>query len=413
MEVIIASHTVKPSSPTPVTFKQHKLSSLDQITPPSYISFIFFYEHDKSKHHEEISCRLKQSLSDTLTIFYPLAGTIKQNLFVDCNDRGSEFVEARVHARLAQIIQNPKMEELKQLVPADSSSHNDDVILSVKTNYFDCGGIALGVCLSHKLGDGSSFAAFMNAWAATCRGEGSRIIHPSFDLALHFAPTDWPPLPNSLTKGKILTKRLVFESKKIEMLRQEAASAAAVKNPSRVEAVSAFIWKSFIEANKGKRKSKSSEAIHVVNLRPRTVPPLPDHVFGNSIGHVTAVALPKSEEKDEDNDLEYYVSKLRVAIRGLDDDYINKVIKDEQYYSRIQNEVFAAFEPGKLCFFTSWCRFPVYDVNFGWGKPVWVGTASDTIINGVILMSTPSGDGMEAWVTYDPDEDDFFQKLRV
>ncbi|KAH6827697.1 hypothetical protein C2S53_018431 [Perilla frutescens var. hirtella] len=408
MEVIIATHIVKPSSPTPVTFKHHKLSSFDQIAPPSYIPLIFFYEHDKSKHHEEISRSLKQSLSETLTIFYPLAGTVKQNSFVDCNDRGAEFVEARVHAPLAQIIQNPKMEELKQLVPVDTSSSYNDIGFQVlvKTSYFDCGGISVAVCLSHKLGDAASFVTFMNAWASTCRGESSRIINPSFDLALRFPPRD--PSASGLnvgfTKEKIRTKRVVFDSKKIEKLRQEAAAASAsVKDPTKVEAVTALIWRSFIEANKAAMPPATGTspfgASHAVNMRPRTVPPIPDHTFGNCFAFAYAVVSPEDDDDD--------VCKLRAAIRAVDDDYINKVLNGDMLFAAL-DQVGEMFKPGN-CIFTSWRRFPVYDVDFGWGKPVWVSTTPMPYANLVVLMDTPSGDGIEAWVTIKPNEANFFQ----
>ncbi|KAH6801119.1 hypothetical protein C2S52_001583 [Perilla frutescens var. hirtella] len=411
MEVIIATHIVKPSSPTPVGSKQHKLSSLDQISPSIYVPLIFFYEHDKSKHHEEISRLLKQSLSEILTIFYPLAGTVKQNSFVDCNDRGAEFVEAHVHARLAQLIQNPNMEELKQLVPVDtSSSHNDNAFLVlVKTSYFDCGEISVAVCLSHKIGDAASFVTFMNAWASTCRGESPIIIHPSFDLALRFPPRD--PLASGLNVGlteeKIVTKRMVFESKKIENLRQEAS--ASVKDPTRVEAVTALIWRSFIEANKRAMSRASGTSLfvasHVVSIRSRTVPPIPDHTFGNCFTFASAFV----SSGEEDNDEVKYMSKLRAAIRTVDNDYINKVIIKNDSYFQTRDEIVVNLFGARNYNFTSWRRFPVYDVDFGWGKPVWVSTTPMPYANLVVLMDTPSGDGIEVWVTINPNEADFFQ----
>ncbi|KAG6410253.1 hypothetical protein SASPL_128306 [Salvia splendens] len=190
MAQIIASDIVKPSSPTPNSSKTHKLSCLDQASPPVYLTLIFFYENHQAKQRQEISQRLKQSLSEALTIFYPLAGRIKQNSFVDCNDAGAEFVEVLIHTRLSQFTENPKIEELEQLVPAGFSPPTNNPILSVKTSYFDCGGVAIAVCFPHKIGDTSFFATFMNAWAAVSRGEASRITPPSFDLAVRFPPTE-------------------------------------------------------------------------------------------------------------------------------------------------------------------------------------------------------------------------------
>ncbi|XP_042019172.1 vinorine synthase-like [Salvia splendens] len=122
--------------------------------------------------------RLRQSLSETLTIFYPIAGTVVQNSHVDCDDTGAEFVEARVHAPLSHFTQNPNFEELvKQLFPTADGTETRN--LSVKISFFECGGFAVGLFLSHKLVDGSSAAAFVRAWGKTCCGEASGIIHRS------------------------------------------------------------------------------------------------------------------------------------------------------------------------------------------------------------------------------------------
>jgi hypothetical protein len=85
MEVeIISKECIKPSSPTPPSLKTYKLSLLDQVVPSAYIPMIFFYPMNKSISHSVVdivsqrSHLLKQSLSNTLTRFYPFAGKIKK-----------------------------------------------------------------------------------------------------------------------------------------------------------------------------------------------------------------------------------------------------------------------------------------------------------------------------------------------
>lgn len=51
----------------------------------------------------------------------------------------------------------------------------------------------------------------------------------------------------------------------------------------------------------------------------------------------------------------------------------------------------------ELCNFTSWCRFPIYDVDFGWGRPTWVCSSNRPHKNVIVLMSTKGGEGIEAW----------------
>ncbi|KAL1531706.1 shikimate O-hydroxycinnamoyltransferase [Salvia divinorum] len=384
-QTIIANHIVKPSSPTPLASKIHKLSSLDQMIPPIYIPFIFLYENNQSSQQQEISKRLRQSLSEILTIFYPIAGTLVQNSHVDCDDAGAEFVEAR---RAAQ-------PEFCQ-----------------KTSFFECGGFAVGVSLSHKLADGSSVAAFVRAWAETCRGEASGVIHPShgqthlsahpsFDMALHFPPSPSPrPLFHSgVPSEKIAMRRLVFDKEKVERIRKLEASRSEVKDPTRVEAVSALLWRSFIAAHKKSGTgtgTASFPAGHAVNLRPRAG--LPDRAFGNCVVVVTAALSPDGDA----------VSRLRAAIRGVGGEFINGHMKDEKLRRMMDESDDVLREPGS-CVFSSWVRFGLYEVDFGWGKPSRV-CSGFPYANIVLLVDTPAGDGIEAWVNVVDDR--FFQLLR-
>lgn len=60
--------------------------------------------------------------------------------------------------------------------------------------------------------------------------------------------------------------------------------------------------------------------------------------------------------------------------------------------------------------FSSWSRFPFYQTDFGFGKPIRVCPAAAPIKNTVILMGTKSGDGIEAWVTMAEDDMAKFQR---
>ncbi|XP_022887185.1 vinorine synthase-like [Olea europaea var. sylvestris] len=415
---IISKYMIKPSSPTSPHLKILKLSFLDQIAPPVYMPIIFFYQADElgSKHtdHAHNFQLLKQSLSNTLTLFYPLAGRIHENSYVDCNDAGAELIETRVHANVSDVIEEPHMQKLQQYLPVKPSSVVDAeaALLAVQINFFDCGGTVIGVCLSHKIADGTSLVTFIEAWAATCRGE-SKIMQSNFDLAALFPPKDFSTYnfrpSDTMTSEKIVTKRFVFDKDKLVSLKEAAAvgSELLVKNPTRVEAVSAYIWRHFIEMAKGKtEKEKMFAAVHAVNLRSRTSPPLPEHAFGNcwSIAFTLFTA-------DDPSNLGYgdLITKLGGAIRKIDGDYI-KQKKNEENWNRVKklNDPSSKVEI-ELCNFSSWCRFPVYQVNYGWGEPLWVCTTTMPFKNVVLLMSTKTGDGIEAWVNMLEDDVDKLQ----
>ncbi|KAK2997168.1 hypothetical protein RJ639_025202 [Escallonia herrerae] len=53
---------------------------------------------------------------------------------------------------------------------------------------------------------------------------------------------------------------------------------------------------------------------------------------------------------------------------------------------------------------TSVCNGGLYDADFGWGKPIWISIGNGSadlpmLTNVIFLMDTPSGSGVEAWVT--------------
>ncbi|KAL2230538.1 vinorine synthase-like [Sesamum indicum] len=398
----ICREIVKPSSETPHHLRTLRLSYLDQLVPSFYVPLLFFYKADELRglttfNHGQISQKLKQSLSSTLTSFHPLAGSIKDNTIVDSNDSGVEFVEARVNTQLMAAIRELDTENLKQYLPVDPTSGEERTLMVVQVTFFNCGGIAIGVCMPHQVADFASIMAFINTWAATCRGEAE---HPSvsFNLASYFPPRDFPESDfwqsSSATNEKFVTKRFVFDEKKLGVLLESAASS--VKNPTRVEVVSAFIWKQFRKMEPG----KTFAAGHAVNLRPRTRPShLLENVSGNCFVLKFAFAKTgKYEGVDEFHDL---VSELRSTIRTVNDEYIQKsqgtgessYLKDLFFTSPLvlKGDL-------ELCGFSSWCGFPVYKVDYGWGCPFWFCTTALAAKNSTVLVDSKDGRGIEAWV---------------
>ena len=59
---------------------------------------------------------------------------------------------------------------------------------------------------------------------------------------------------------------------------------------------------------------------------------------------------------------------------------------------------------------SSWCKFPLYDTDFGWGKPLWHVSINKTVSNTIALADTPSRDGIEALSTLDEEEMTLFEE---
>ncbi|KAJ6294492.1 hypothetical protein OIU76_022545 [Salix suchowensis] len=135
-----------PSSSTPSHLQNLKISWLDQfLSPHNYLPFIFYFPSNGDENNVERSRQLRNSLSETLTIFYPLAGRYTDNnLIIHCNDEGVEYTEA----------QHP--------VQPDNSP-----LVLIQSNIFESGGVAIGLCVTHRAADAYTVFTFVRTWAST------------------------------------------------------------------------------------------------------------------------------------------------------------------------------------------------------------------------------------------------------
>ncbi|KAK9117448.1 hypothetical protein Sjap_016395 [Stephania japonica] len=403
MEVEIMSRdTIKPSSPTPSHLKTYNLSYFDQIMPPLLFPIVLYYTKPQTSTTTTtttISTCLKESLSKCLTKFYPLAGRIKDRNSVYCNDAGVDYLEAKVtNCTLLDVITNPDIPSLKQLLPCEPHIHElESPLVLVQVNQFQCGGIAIGVCISHKVADASALGTFVNGWSCSARGDCEAVIAPHFELATLFPWRDTFDIEQESDYDhdhekdkKIVTKRFVFNASDLAMLRDKARN---VESPTRVEVVSALIWKRFMESNRSKTRptSKPYAVFHALNLRKRRAPPLAEHGFGN----MSVVVI----ESHDDAECCSLVGKIRGAIRGVDGEFVKKLESgDEWYLKHIKAGMIEQGRGGReQLSFSSWCWL-FYDADFGWGRPVWVSPPL-YLKNVVILMDTRDGEGIEAWVS--------------
>ncbi|KAI3864750.1 hypothetical protein MKX03_022961 [Papaver bracteatum] len=414
---VVSRETLKPSSPTPHHLKSFNLSQLDQLSPPLHVPLIIFYPiEDRDESSVRGRCDLlKRSLAETLTKFYPFAGRVNENMIVDCNDDGIDYSEAKVSdCRLQKFIQESNIVELeKPFLPFNpSDGNNSDALLAVQVNVFEeCGGIALGLCFSHKIADASSLATFITDWAAIARAVTEEVKGPVFELSSLFPPKKVLKgfvIPAMLSKEEMVTKKFVFGPSNIEKLKKKAAigsnntNGESYKTITRVEAVSAFVWKCFIDMDLSKNEGvpfKVYAASYSVNMRSRIIPPLPSNTIGNMETITAAVSMFNSEtEKDQYPDL---VGKVKDAMRKIDSEHVKELQTTDALLNnmKLMQEQISSGKTVNM-HFSSWCRFSLYEADFGWGKPACLSICKLPFKNLVFLLDTSSGDGgIEAWVS--------------
>nr|GMD31994.1 vinorine synthase-like [Ipomoea batatas] len=318
--------------------------------------------------HGRLSQLLKQSFSKGLTPFFP-CWTDQRKRFLDCSDRRAVGFKPR--SWLPQsVVEKPLMEELGK------------------------GEKAWRFFVSHKIGDALLWSTF-ETWAVT-RGEGSRgISPPQFWVGVvFFPPTTEDPTGSGFSstlawgRGKRSSPGAWVRQTKPGGFEENCGGRiASRKNPHGSE-------------------KKTFRATQNVNLRARMNPPLPDATFGNLWSLANTIETP-SETNDD------LVFQLRTSIREINAEYVEALQNGKGHSEHLHkwHERFSGEGEAEFLEFTSVCRFPIYEVDFGWGKPVWACITTFPYKNLVILMSTKCGDGIEAWINTG-EEDDIYMGAR-
>ncbi|CAH8278774.1 unnamed protein product [Arabidopsis lyrata] len=326
---VVGREIIKPSSSA--HHDRLQVSLIDVFFPQIYVSAIFFYQTDAGGESPAIiSGKLKSSLSETLSRFYPLAGRI-EGFSINCNDEGAVFTEARTDLLLSDFLKNnlDDTNNLGEFFPKIEPGESAGTwpLLSVKVCFFGSGsGVAVTVATSHQICDAASLLTFIQSWAT---GNGDMAV-----TTPHFiGATIYPPPQNSLQatssddlfglKGKCVTNRFVFKSSKIADLKRKAAS-----------------------------KSVPDSRDAIGNLQSPCA--ITNTTFGQN---------------------------LLISVMG---NYLSEVKPDVDLYAM-----------------SSWCKKHFYKVDFGWGTPVWVGSALHTIYDNTVyalLMDSKDGEDVEAWV---------------
>ncbi|KAL0321924.1 UNVERIFIED_CONTAM: Spermidine hydroxycinnamoyl transferase [Sesamum calycinum] len=401
---LISSCLVKPAEPT--WNGSLPLSELDQIGSLGYVSLIHLYRppQDWLSPPEAISRTWKSSLRKVLVPFHPLAGRWSRiprgRLEIECSGIGVPLTEAESDATLDEL----KEFEHHLLVP--SIDLEQLPLVAVQLTRFKCGGVCLGVAMSHAAVDGQSASHFYTGWARLARGEQLE-TQPFLDRKLlgdvgrkphSAAPPPQPPpefetppflIGESGCKSErektTIRASLRLTKFQIEMMRRKAnenrGSAAAGSSFTCYEVITAHIWRCTCKARRHMREQRSRLSISV-DIRRRMQPPLPKTYFGNAV--LDVVALDCAGELIA-KPLSYAASKIREAINKLTNEYVTSTIDflravDDLSSFQDCNSISSDDSDDKgffcgnpnLCV-TSWTTLQFHGIDFGWGKEIYMG----------------------------------------
>ncbi|KAJ4831151.1 hypothetical protein Tsubulata_000690 [Turnera subulata] len=229
--------------------------------------------------------------------------------------------------------------------------------------------------------------------------------------------SEWfPQLVPDPVESDTTPLRLVFRAEAISNLRAIITSTSVVNDseslkykPTGPEVVIAFIWMCLIRMNKARHGRLRRSLLSVaVSMLKKTTLPIPENSWGNFVTRAVARFSPGDDDAYGNGNvqLQDLAGKVHHAIESTLSD-IAKASNVDEIVSLVDNAnevVFKGWEEPDTdsCNFASLCRFPIYEADYGWGKPCWVTVPlNKKMRNFVHLMDAFDGDGVEALVTLD------------
>lgn len=376
---------------------------------------------------------LKRGLSQTLSQFPPLAGRLTTDsegfVYITCNDAGVDFIHANAtHIHIREILGPVRVPEcVKELFAFDRTvshrGHFRPILALQVTELAD--GVFIGCAVSHAVTDGTSFWNFFNTFAEECKGIKRISKQPEFSRdsvlispAVLQLPVGGPKVTFSndkplservfsfsreailklkrrtnshkwidsedgnLTAVEILGKHNndTFQNngkvtslienwlKNAATITKQQATGETESNKATIEISSfqslcALLWRTVTRARK-LPSSKATTFRMAVNCRQRLEPNLNPYYFGNAIQSVPTYA---SASDVLSRDLRWCAEKLNKNVRAHDNCMVRRFVEDWESNPRC----FPLGNPdGASITMGSSPRFPMYDNDFGWGRPM-------------------------------------------
>ncbi|KAI3947456.1 hypothetical protein MKW98_011446 [Papaver atlanticum] len=388
-----------------------------KMLPFQYMQRGFIFtdtQHQEEKPVDHMFNHLKNSFSQTLEYFYPLAGRLAIrkheddddetiSMYIDCkNPTGAEFICAIADITVSYFldssyanlrIMHESFFPLNGVLNHEGQSHP---LLSVQvTKLID--GIFVGCSMNHSVCDGTSFWHFIASWAEISRG-ATTINRPILERC--FFDTD-SPIRISISTFQLLPQRyshntspLVerifhFEQESIARLKTKANLEISINESnspttvSSLQALFAHIWLATTRARALDPHEETSFWLSIGN-RSRMNPPLLEAYFGNSLQH--GVATAKAGELLEKG-IGWGALLLNQVIASYNNENVLSIWKS--WVVRPSFMFTGNSPPPKNILVSGGSpRFNVYDNDFGWGKPVAVRTGRSSHYDGRVIPSS-------------------------
>ena len=240
------------------------VSNLDLLPQSIPNSLFCAYRKPSAGDFSDVVAAFEAKLPLLLDYFLPLTGRLTGSLPPElyCDNQGAELVLGEVGVALASLDYGDLGASLARTgVPVQ---YGAGVALSVQLVSFACGGFAVAWGSNHSLVDGYSLCMMADAWSqlarygtvpATAMNHDRSVFRPraapsyGSTVGEAFAPLRSEHLVNALTCESSFVQRTYYvEARDLAMLRARASRPGDELVGTRLEALSAYVWKALAAA---------------------------------------------------------------------------------------------------------------------------------------------------------------------
>ena len=272
------------------------------------------------------------------------------------------------------------------------------ILAWMQVTKFKCGGFSVGFRMSHAICDGISSAQFFNSFCKLARGEKLTIFPdpdrtilkprnppaPEFEHSECVKLSDLPETPPISTQLNYNSKVIPLSLTELRALKARALADKKITKCSFFEVMVAHMWQARTRTLEFEPHEPST-ILFAVDFREKVSPPIPHTFCGNTVisGHVSAGA-----EEVCSKPLSFCVAKVQEAIARIDERYVRSALDWLQIHGGMP-----AIVKEKDVLVSGWYRFPFYEHDFGWGKPIYGGPSAPASSEFALIISNGTDDG--------------------
>ncbi|CAO2207791.1 unnamed protein product [Urochloa humidicola] len=392
------------------------VSNLDLLTQASQISMFCVYPKPPTGDFNAVVTSFEAGLPSLLNHFFPFAGRVATNPCsglpeVRCHNQGAELVIGEAAGVALASLDYGKTSASVGRIQLPYG----DMALSVQVVSFACGGFTVAWRTNHVLADGQALSQLVTAWSEVAMSgtlaAGSRPNHdrsvfrprapPSYGATVDeaFTPLDDPKRQvNVLTFEQSFVERLYYiDASGIARLREAASRGGNGMRATRVEAVSAYLWKALAGVVGTTAADARCRMGWWVDGRRRLTAAAPDlrNYVGNVITFVLREAAVEEVMRKPPPELAA-MAREEIEAPDYDEHFQELVDWAEEHKTRRYVEAGSVGLGSPTLSVTSFASFRL-DTDFGFGHAAAAVPTSASVarlcVGFVQIVSQPGGDG--------------------